>query len=223
MSISIEELQKRIEELELELKPLKKQLEQKMKDELIKKIEEEHTELVINKLVEELIENTIQSQKEKYCDYCGEEGEIVKHHGDKCCKKCLSYEDEEYCNCKECGRLIERDSECEDCKKELKVDTSPKTTLSAMSSPLPTPELKIDTTLPPLPSNLSMSPMSPTIVEEPIVVIEEPIIVEEPVVIVETINYKKMKVPALKKLCKSRKIKKYSKLKKDKLIELLKK
>jgi|TARA_B100001971_G_scaffold13522_1_gene10738 hypothetical protein len=53
-----------------------------------------------------------------FCDYCGEEGEIVLHHGDNCCKKCLSYEDNEYCNCKGCGRLIERNTECKDCKKK---------------------------------------------------------------------------------------------------------
>jgi hypothetical protein len=40
--------------------------------------------------------------------------------------------------------------------------------------------------------------------------------------IVEEINYKKMKVPELKKLCKKRKIKGYSKLKKQQLIDILK-
>lgn len=268
---------------------------EKMKEELMKKIEQEHTDLIINDLTNELVKNAIiQSQKEleeekedeKYCDYCGEEGEIVLHHGDKCCKKCLSYEDEEYCNCKECGRLIERDqegtTECKDCKEEEKE------------------ELKVDTTLPPLPPNLSMSPMtpkqtlsqlsSPTPIpmtaedlvdydaeesflrkqmkkdeeikyekngkpyickkEVPTPKIEESElkidipeaseIIKKPTPKVlqrnkvgkpgftfeeiksEEINYKKMKVPELKKLCKSRKIKKYSKLKKQQLIDLLK-
>ena len=58
----------------------------------------------------------------------------------------------------------------------------------------------------PLPPNLSTSPMP------------EPSSFVEPVV---DINYKKMKVTELKKLCKSRGIKGYSKLKKKQLIELL--
>jgi len=61
---------------------------------------------------------------------------------------------------------------------------------------------------PPLPENLSTSPMP--VVEE---VVEEEVVVD--------INYKKMKVTELKKLCKSRGIKGYSKLKKKQLIELL--
>jgi len=63
---------------------------------------------------------------------------------------------------------------------------------------------------PPLPENLSTSPMP-----EPTPIVED---VEEVVI---DINYKKMKVVELKKLCKSRGIKGYSKLKKKQLIELL--
>ena len=58
----------------------------------------------------------------------------------------------------------------------------------------------------PLPPNLSTTPMP------------EPSSFIEPVVV---INYKKMKVIQLKKLCKTRGIKGYSKLKKKQLIELL--
>jgi len=67
-----------------------------------------------------------------YCDYCGEDNtEIQKHHGDNICNKCLSYEDEEYGNCKGCKRLQDRGNICghgiadgiccicEECRKEL--------------------------------------------------------------------------------------------------------
>ena len=43
----------------------------------------------------------------------------------------------------------------------------------------------------------------------------------ESIELVVEINYKKMKVGELKKICKERKIKGYSKLKKKQLIELL--
>jgi hypothetical protein len=57
---------------------------------------------------------------------------------------------------------------------------------------------------------------------EPNVIIEEIIDIEMAEPVVEEINYKKMKVPELKKLCKKRKIKGYSKLKKQQLIDILK-
>jgi len=63
---------------------------------------------------------------------------------------------------------------------------------------------------PPLPPNLDTSPMTP-----------ENEIEDENVETVETYNYKKMKVGELKKLCKKRGFKGFSKLKKDQLIELL--
>lgn len=71
------------------------------------------------------------------------------------------------------------------------------------------PTLIIDTDIqnlnlePPFPENLITSPM-PEFIE-----------------LVVEINYKKMKVGELKKICKERKIKGYSKLKKKQLIELL--
>lgn len=74
--------------------------------------------------------------------------------------------------------------------------------------------LKINTNEPPLPTNLSTSPMTPK--EERI---DEEI--QEENTIQENINYSKMKVGELKKLCKSRGIKGYSKMKKKQLIELL--
>lgn len=60
----------------------------------------------------------------------------------------------------------------------------------------------------PLPTNLSTSPLP------------EPMNVEEEVA-EEEVNYNKMKVGELKKLCKTKGIKGYSKLKKKQLIELL--
>ena len=80
-------------------------------------------------------------------------------------------------------------------------------------TPIPAPV--IDTTEAPLPLNLCLSPMTP--VNEP--VIEEPIVEES---VVEEIDYSKMKVKELKALCKSMKIKKYSKLKKAELISMIK-
>ncbi len=77
----------------------------------------------------------------------------------------------------------------------------------------PIPELVIDTTEAPLPVGLSMSPMTPT---RPVIVEPE---LEE--VIEEVVDYSKMKVKELKALCKSRGIKKYSKLRKAELISLL--
>lgn len=71
-------------------------------------------------------------------------------------------------------------------------------------------ELVIDTNLPPLPSNISKSPMSPPSENE-----------EE--MVEENINYSKMKVSELKKLCKEKGVKGYSKLKKKQLIEELQK
>ncbi|SVA26958.1 uncharacterized protein METZ01_LOCUS79812 [marine metagenome] len=62
----------------------------------------------------------------------------------------------------------------------------------------------------PLPTNLSTSPLP-----EPMNAEEEEEVAEEEV------NYKKMKVGELKKLCKTKGIKGYSKLKKKQLIELL--
>ena len=62
----------------------------------------------------------------------------------------------------------------------------------------------------PLPTNLSTSPLP-----EPMNAEEEEEVEEEEV------NYKKMKVGELKKLCKTKGIKGYSKLKKKQLIELL--
>jgi len=56
----------------------------------------------------------------------------------------------------------------------------------------------------PLPTNLSMSPMSENIEE-----------------IKKVINYTKMKVTELKKICKTRNFKGYTKLKKNQLIDLL--
>lgn len=73
--------------------------------------------------------------------------------------------------------------------------------------------LVIDTTEPPLPSNLRKSPMTPPPQEE-----DEEVKEEKPV---ENVNYSKMKVAELKKLCKERKIKGYSKMKKKELVELL--
>jgi hypothetical protein len=81
------------------------------------------------------------------------------------------------------------------------------------TTPMPEPSSFIEPVVePPLPENLSTSPMP-----EPTPVVEEEVV--EPVII--DINYKKMKVVELKKLCKSRGIKGYSKLKKKQLIELL--
>lgn len=70
----------------------------------------------------------------------------------------------------------------------------------------------VNTAEPPLPANLIESPMTPR--EE---VVEE----EEEQIEEENINYSKMKVGELKKLCKERGIKGYSKMKKKELIELL--
>ena len=75
--------------------------------------------------------------------------------------------------------------------------------------PSSNPTLIIDTDIqnlnlePPFPENLITSPMP------------------ESIELVVEINYKKMKVGELKKICKERKIKGYSKLKKKQLIELL--
>ena len=72
------------------------------------------------------------------------------------------------------------------------------------------PKPTVDVNCPPLPSNLRTSPMTPP---------AEEVVEEEPVE--EQINYSKMKVGELKKMCKERGIKGYSKLKKKQLIELL--
>ena len=53
--------------------------------------------------------------------------------------------------------------------------------------------------------------------------VESPDVIIEEIIDLSPINYNKMKVTELKKLCKKRKIKGYSKLKKKELIEILKK
>ena len=79
-------------------------------------------------------------------------------------------------------------------------------------------EPEIDMTKPPLPNNLIMSPMTPKN-EEVEEQVEEEQVEEEQVE--EVVNYKKMKVNELKKMCKERGIKGYSKMKKQELIDLL--
>jgi len=89
---------------------------------------------------------------------------------------------------------------------------------------------EIDMTKPPLPSNLIMSPMTPKneVEEEKVVEEVKEVAQKEKEVVKEvaqkeksTINYKKMKVGELKKMCKEKGIKGYSKLKKQALIDLL--
>jgi hypothetical protein len=81
---------------------------------------------------------------------------------------------------------------------------------STCPPPPPTPiiEEPLQNMEAPLPPNLSTSPL-PEFVEQPDEIVEE------------VINYKKTKVTALKKLCKARGFKGYSKLKKQQLIDLL--
>jgi len=89
--------------------------------------------------------------------------------------------------------------ECENKEEEVVIESS-------IIPPPPTPVLQnIEA---PLPPNISTSPL-PEFSEEP----------EE--IVKEVINYKKTNVGELKKLCKSRGFKGYSKLKKNQLIELL--
>lgn len=79
---------------------------------------------------------------------------------------------------------------------------------------------KINQSVPPLPSNLRQSPMTP--IQTLIVETKEE---EKPIESIKRnetkIDYKKMKVADLKKLCKEKGIKGFSKMKKQQLIDLL--
>ena len=92
--------------------------------------------------------------------------------------------------------------ECENKEEEVVIESS-------IVPPPPTPPTPVLQNIEaPLPPNLSTSPL-PEFSEEP----------EE--IVKEVIDYKKTNVGELKKLCKSRGFKGYSKLKKNQLIELL--
>ena len=103
----------------------------------------------------------------------------------------LLSDNEEYEENEETSELILIDEDNE----ELSEDSS---------IPIPPPPTPVVQQVAPLPSNLSTSPM-PEFIE----------------VVEEVINYKKTKVSELKKLCKTRGFKGYSKLKKQQLIDLL--
>ncbi len=199
---------------------------EEMKKEILEKLEviEKQPEKRLTKQQEEVLANTVtdydllSDDEEEEEDYKNELEEIEMRMtivDEMNLEEQKQKVDEKYQNKIKDGDVVEiewADNVMEDLDEYVSEEYDEDITIPKTPKPK-TPELKIDTTEPPLPSNLSMSPMTPTRPE-----IVEP---ELEAVVEEAVNYSKMKVKELKALCKSRGIKKYSKLKKAELIALL--